>query len=68
MNEWSEKFNELPKETRHICAMVNLQTQLNQLEQEKRRITSAYRKSIAQVDALIGNLERTIKREEEEQS
>lgn len=42
MSDWSDKYNELPYETRHVAGMVITEMRINQLRMEKERLKKRY--------------------------
>ena len=56
MNKWSDAWNELPPETRHIGAMTEAEMRIQQLLFEKARLKKHYLASVAEVDAHIKSL------------
>ena len=63
MSIWSKKFNELPKEIRHIGAMTECEMRINQLELEKARLKKHYLASVAEVNEHIKNLKDWLRKE-----
>ena len=64
-DKWTEKWNALPYEIRHIGSMVESQMRINQLEMEKNRLKRAYQRSVREANAHIKNLRRWIETEGE---
>jgi len=64
MNKWSDAFNSLPREIRHIGAMAEAEMRIFQLKREKDRLKNRYNQSIKEVDNHIKNLEDWIRKEE----
>ena len=60
MSKWSEEFNKLPIEIRHIGAMNEAEMRMNQLEMEKTRVKKRYRESIREINQHIENLRQWI--------
>ena len=58
---WSEKWNALPAEIRHIGSMVETQMRIQQLGFERERLTKRYRQSIIEIDQHIANLNESLK-------
>jgi len=63
MTKWSDKFNDLPIEIRHIGSMCEAEMRINQLKIEKSRLKKRYNKSVSEVNAHIKNLEKWIETE-----
>ena len=57
MTEWSDKFNDLPHEVRHIAAMVYTEAHIRHLKEEKERLERRYRQSCREINEHIKNLE-----------
>jgi len=64
MSEWSDKWNALPREVRHIGSMVESEMRINQLKREKDRLKTRYKQSIKEVNDHIKNLEKWIEKNE----
>ena len=64
MSKWSEAWNKLPKEIRHIGSMCEAEMRVNQLKIEKNRLKKRYQQSITEVNEHIASLEHWIKTEE----
>ena len=63
MTDWTEEFNKLPREIRHIAAMVEAQGQINQLKREKARLKKHYQQSVKEINEHIKSVEHWIKSE-----
>lgn len=61
MSKWSEEFNKLPYEVRHIVAMGEIELRIQHLEFEKARLAKRYRASLKEINAHINNLKRDLK-------
>lgn len=55
----SQIFNALPKETRLRCCPSMTETQINQLNHEKDRLSRSHKRSIREINDHIKNLERS---------
>jgi hypothetical protein len=55
-SKWSDAWNELTPEVRHIGAMAEAEMRIQQLLLEKARLKKHYLNSVAEVDAHIRNL------------
>ena len=63
MSKWSDRFNELPIEVRHIVSMVESEMRINQLEAEKLRLKRSYDRNLKEINQHIANLKRWIETE-----
>ncbi len=63
MEDWSKKFNDLPKETRLIASAVSCQTNIQFLNFEKRRLKKRYSQSIKEINEHIKSIESWLKTE-----
>ena len=64
MSKWSDRFNELPIEVRHIASMVESEMRINQLEAEKLRLKRSYDRNVKEINQHIANLKRWIEKGE----
>lgn len=64
MSKWSDRFNELPIEVRHIVSMVESEMRINQLEAEKLRLKRSYDRNLKEINQHIANLKRWIEKGE----
>jgi hypothetical protein len=62
----SEMFNNLPFEIRKICCAVGIRERMQHLTFEKRRLKSAYNKSVREIDAHMRNLQSSLDQLENE--
>jgi len=56
MSKWSDRWNELPYEIRHIGSMTDAELRINQLLIEKARLKKRYTQSCDEINAHIKNL------------
>lgn len=63
MSKWSEQFNKLPKEVRHIGAMCEAETRIQHLNFEKKRLKARYAQSIREINEHIANCEKWLRNE-----
>ena len=63
MSKWSEAFNKLPIEIRHVGAMNEAEMRINQLKIEKNRLKKRYDQSIVEINQHIKNLEEWLRTE-----
>ena len=63
MSKWSDRFNELHIEVRHIVSMVESEMRINQLEAEKLRLKRSYDRNLKEINQHIANLKRWIETE-----
>jgi phage host-nuclease inhibitor protein Gam len=61
MSEWSDKWNAMPYDIRHIGSMCETEMRINQLMMEKARLKKRYLQSIKEVDEHIKNLKQFLK-------
>ena len=52
-DQWTEKFNALPREVREIGAAMECKTRIQHLEMEKARLLKRYRQSVMEIDDHI---------------
>ncbi len=57
MKDWSNEYNKLPFEIRHIAAAVTCQTNIQYLNFEKQRLKQRYQQSLKEINEHIKNLE-----------
>lgn len=60
---WTEKFNSLPDEIRHIACASSAFDQINHLKREKMRLKKRYDQSIGEINSHIKSIESDIKSE-----
>jgi len=63
MSKWTDEWNKLPYEIRHIGSMCGAEMRINQLEMEKDRLKRRYDQSLKEINEHIKNLEDWITRE-----
>ena len=56
-NYWSDKFNALPKETRHISCAITGEAHIRQIKSTIATLKRMHRKQIAELNEQIKNLE-----------
>jgi hypothetical protein len=66
MSKWSDEFNKLDYNIRYICAMVNAEMRIQQLNFEKQRLIKRHRKSIREINAHIKNIREDMKESDNE--
>ena len=64
--DWSEKWNALPPDVRHIGTMVETQMRIRQLGFERGRLIRRHRQSLREVDQHIANLKDSLRKAEPE--
>jgi hypothetical protein len=67
MSRWSDIWNKLPAEIRHIGSMCETEMRIQQLNMEKERLKKRYHQSVKEIDEHIENLEKWIKNNGESQ-
>lgn len=62
MSKWSEEFNKLPYEVRHVIAMNEIELRIQHLRMEKERLKKRYNQSVAEIDGYISNLQSELRK------
>lgn len=63
MSKWSDAWNELPYDIRHIGAMCEYELRIQHLQMEKNRLKKRYTQSLKEINEHIKNIQDWIKRE-----
>jgi len=63
VSKWSEKFNALPRDIRHIGAMCEIELRIQHLNMEKVRLKRRYQQSCRQINDHIEDCEHSLRRE-----
>ena len=58
MSKWSDAFNALPMDVRHVGAMCECEMRINQLILEKDRLEKRYSQSLIEINDHIANLKK----------
>lgn len=61
MSKWSDAFNALPRDIRHIGAMTETELRIRGLQREKKRLQTRYRQSLKEINEHIANLEKWLR-------
>lgn len=60
MDDWSKRFNALPKEVRFIACAVGHQQRIRDLERDKKRIKANCASECVELDELIKRIQKGI--------
>ncbi len=64
MSKWSEEFNKLPRDVRHVVAMNEIELRIQHLRMEKERLKKRYTQSVSEINGYIENLQDELRRGE----
>jgi len=62
MSKWSDKFNKLPDDVRHIGAAREAELRIQHLELEKERLIKRHRQSLREINDHIKNCKQWLAR------